>query len=139
MQSNVGWFLPDQFSKINSDKNIVCVKDMELQNWVATLQGKLKIYNTIQPKDQMHLVSDSLSLLHLLSEVLQKQPGMRNEALFTMQSTELTFDTILINNSDHVLIKMRITCVMHPLLHFNVHNTHLALFTLSPPKKHCLL
>lgn len=61
MQSNVGQFLPDQFSKINSDKNIACVKDMELQNWVATLQGKLKIYNTKQPKDQMHLVSDSVT------------------------------------------------------------------------------
>ena len=59
MQSNVGQFLPDQFSKINSDKNIACVQDIELQNWVATLQGKLTIYYTKQPKYQMHLVSRS--------------------------------------------------------------------------------
>ena len=59
---------------------------------------------------------------------------MKNEALFAMRSTKLTFDTIVINNSDHFLIKMRITCVTHPHLHYNVHNTHLALFALSQKK-----
>ena len=29
---------------------------------------------------------------------------------------------------------MRITCVTHPLLHYNVHNTHLALFAFSQKK-----